>query len=197
VNVASKLISSVSLLIPILAGLIAAAVAIHSLSRQIQQQNELERKKVETSYLMKALDDINAPADMLMKLAQDTHEWKNRLKIAPEDKLANYEASRVFNVEFQQHVKSYSDAMLKVTYFAELIEDNSVLRKGGRNELFDALRAAQDAAVALLQIVPDAQSETIPLAELSKHPLYQKSEAMSHAAAKAIIRRLQEVYGPK
>jgi len=180
--------------IPILAGLIAAAAAVYSLSRQIRQQNELERKKVEAGYYTKALEVINAPADMLMKLAQDQHEFKNRLKIAPDQRLANYEASRTFNVEFQQSIKSYSDAMLKATYFAEMIEDGSALRKNGTNELFDALMSAQDAGVELMQIVPDAISEKIPIADLSKNPLYQRSEAASHAAAKAIIRRLKEMY---
>jgi uncharacterized membrane-anchored protein YhcB (DUF1043 family) len=192
-----KLSTGISLTIPVLVGLITAAAAIYALSLQLQQQNELERKRVEASYLTKALDKINSPADLLMKLAQDEHEFKNRLKIAPNDKLPNYEAGRAFGVEFQQGIKSYSDAMLTATYFSELIEDGSVLRKGGRNELFDALMASQDAGVALLQITPDAQSEKIPIAQLSTHPLYQKSEAASHVAAKAIIRRLQEIYGSK
>jgi hypothetical protein len=43
--------------------------------------------------------------------------------------------------------------MLRATYFAELIDAESKLRKNGRNELFDALTAAHDSGVALMQIV--------------------------------------------
>jgi len=181
--------------LPILGGLISAIVVIYSLWSQIRQQNELERKRVEATYLAKALDVVHTPSDVVMKLAIDNHEFKNRLKVSPETKVANYEAGRVFNESFQQSTRAYSDAMTKASYFAELIEPESSLRKGGRNELFEVMVRAQDATVALYQLVPDAISERIPLAQLSQQPLYVRADAANREAGKAMVRRLQELYG--
>lgn len=180
--------------IPILVSVIATCGAIWSLSRQIAQQNELERKKVEATYLLKALDTVSAPGDILTKLAQDTHELKNRIKVLPADRTGNYDASYANLVVLQRSMKEYSDAMLRATYFAELIEADSVLRARGRNELFDALQAAQDAAVELMKIVPDVLPERVPIDQLGNHPLYRASEAANHRAARAIITRLSEIY---
>jgi ABC-type transport system involved in cytochrome bd biosynthesis fused ATPase/permease subunit len=180
--------------VSVLLGLLSASVAIFSLAYQIRQQNELEQKRVEATYLTKALDVVHAPSDLLMKLAIDNHEFKNRLKVS-QDKLSNYEAERVFNESFQRNTTAYSDAMMNASYFAEMIEPESSQRKNGKNELFDAILRAQDASVALYQITPDAISERIPIADLSKHPLYVQADVAGREAAKAIVRRLQELYG--
>jgi hypothetical protein len=129
-----------------------------------------------------------------MKLAIDNHEFKNRLKVS-QDKTSNYEAERIFNESFQNNSTAYSDAMMRASYFAELIEPQSSLRKGGRNELLDAIMRAQDASVALYQIIPDAISERIPIAQLSQQPTYVRADTANREAAKAIVRRLQELYG--
>lgn len=184
-----------SVALPVFLGLVSAAVAIYSLSSQIRQQNELESKRVEATYLTKALDIVHTPTDLVMKLAIDNHEFKNRLKLSPETKLPNYEAGRAFNESFQHGTKAYSDAMMKASYFAELIEPDSRLRKNGRNELHDAIVQAQDATVALYQIVPDAISERIPIGHLQQQQLYARADAANREAAKAIVRRLQELYG--
>ena len=53
-----------SVAVPIALGLLSAAVAVSSLSCQIKEQNELERKRVEATYLMKALDVVHTPSDL-------------------------------------------------------------------------------------------------------------------------------------
>ena len=84
---------------------IATSAAIWSLSCQLQQQNELERKKVEASYLSKHWTQSTDLAISLMRPAQDTHELKNRIKALPAERAANYDASYLNHIELQRSMK--------------------------------------------------------------------------------------------
>lgn len=172
---------------------IAPTVALFTLAWQLRQQNSLERKRVETTYLLKALDVVHTPTDILMQVAIDTRMLDQTFgKIPEQQHRERFDSSAS---QFQTGIRKYSDAMMTAGYFAELIEPESTLRRNGMNQLFASIRAAEDASVALIEIAPAVRARQIPVETLAQHPRYRAADAANREAAKTIVRRLQELYG--
>jgi hypothetical protein len=169
---------------------LVAGIPVLVLSFHLLQQNRLERKKIEAEYLRRALEVLDLPFQVMMRVN-----------------------SRCNVIAFQRRraqLPDYEDQVLALgaewetasdKHLSTLVVAISFANEAKRHDLAAALDAASDTAIDLRYIVVDALDRTRLDKPARDAPIIQQDEKFVKAAeargqaSRALVARIHEIYG--
>jgi hypothetical protein len=169
---------------------LVAGIPVLVLAFQLRQQNRLERKRIEAEYLRRALEVLDLPFQVMMRVNARCNVIAFQRR---QGEMRDYEDQVLtLGAEWESATDKHLSALAAAISFA---------KEARRDELVRALDAASDTAIELRYIIIDALDRTRLDQPARDSPDIQDDDRFTKAAkargwaSRALVARIHEIYG--
>ena len=169
---------------------LVAGIPVLVLAFQLLQQNRLERKKIEAEYLRRALEVLDLPFQVMIRVNLRCNVIAFQRRRAP---MTDYEDQVLaLGADWQAASEKHMSALAAAISFAN---------EAKRHDLATALNVASDTAIELGHVVVDALDRTRVDQPAREAPDLRRDERFIKAAeargraSRALVARIHEIYG--